>query len=104
MIGPIYFNVRTVREYLVTNGHVYTLRKPRGVGITDAVTGSYFKHKTFAKVEVKLVITDVLMSTQLDPYFGESGLFSSSYKWLELAQIMSGGKLNLYKVTIVERL
>lgn len=105
VINIIYFNVKGVKEFLEKNGLVYTLRKPRSVGMTQAVTGSYYKHETFATVDVGLVEENITDYRRLYMYFPESGLVGSlvegSLKWLELAHKMSGSTLNLYKVSIV---
>lgn len=101
----IYFNVKDVKEFLEKNGMVYTLRKPRTVGITQAVVGSYYKHETFATVDIQLIIENVIDSRQLYKYFSESGLAGTevegSLRWLNLANKLSGFTLNLYKVSIV---
>jgi hypothetical protein len=102
---PIYFNVPDVREFLLDNGVVFTLRKPRSEGETYAVVGSYCKHKTIAIVRVKLEKTDIHYAEDLGPYFSQSGLVGCSvYDWFELAKKMSGETLNLYKVTLVEKI
>ena len=101
---PIFFNVPEVRDFLLENGIVFTLRKPRSEGETYAVVGSYYKHKTIAIVKVKLEKADIHYAEDLLPYFFQSGLNQSVYEWFELAKKMSGKTLNLYKVTLVEKI
>lgn len=102
---PIFFNVKSVREFLLDKGYVYTLRKKRKrVGNDVAVVGSYYKRKTIAKVWIERVgITQIFHWIELAPYFDESGLKSSASEWFELAQKMSGKELYLYRVTIREK-
>jgi hypothetical protein len=100
---PIYFNVSEVREFLLENGIVFTLRKPRSIGVTQAVFGSYFKHTTFAIVEVKLEREHVNYMEELLPYIERSGLKDVG-KWFELAKKMSGDTLNLYNVTLRDKI
>lgn len=112
----IFFNVPGPKEFLIINGYVYTLRKPRSVGVTTAVTGNRFKGdvKPFAKVNVVLIAENITSPDTLVPYAFESGIkigvtLSSiiwdakmiAKKWLNLAREKSGIILNLYKVTLV---
>lgn len=106
----IYFTVKEVREYLIEHGFVYTLRKPRGTGITQAAEGgSYQKPILFADVDVELIEENITDSKQLLAYVaysglgprGLEGLESCAKKWLSLAQQLSGEELHLYKATIV---
>jgi len=101
---PIFFNVKPVREFLIKNGFVYTLRKRRGrVGNDVAVHGSYYKRKTIAKVFIlEVPIGKIENSEMLTGFFDESGLKSSASEWFELAKKLSGEELYLYKVTIRE--
>lgn len=110
----IFFNVREVREYLMTHGEVYTLRNPRAEGTTDAVKGDYRKQERLCRVQVELITKDVKSSEQLEEYAFKSGItipitlsaFKAdarqiSVKWLDLAKRMSsrnGEQLNLYHV------
>lgn len=113
----IYFNVKEIRNYLLTHGIVYTIRNPRSEGITDAVQGSYMKYVKICKVNVKLIEEKITSIGQLDKYAFQSGItlpvtlsaFKAdarqiSQKWLDLAQKLSaqnGEQLNLYRVTII---
>lgn len=104
---PIYFNVKEVREYLQRTKMVFTLRKPRSVGVTDAVVGSYLKHMAFATVEIIQMVENVCRPEQLELYVSQSGLLKegesieeATKRWFTLAQKMSGFTLNLYQVII----
>lgn len=104
---PIYFNVKEVREYLQRTKMVFTLRKPRSVGITQAVVGSYFKHTAFATVKIIQTVENVCRPEQLELYVSDSGLQKegesikeTAIRWFALAQKMSGFTLNLYQVII----
>ena len=96
----IFFNKEPVREFLLKNGLVYTLRKPRKrIGNDIAVYGSFYKNAKIADVTIELVMENLTSAKQLKPYVSESGL-EDSQEWLKLAQKLSGQKLNLYKVVI----
>lgn len=98
----IFFNVEPVREFLIINGYVYTLRKKRfRIGNDIAVYGSYYKHKIIAKVFIETVpIGQVTNSEILAVYFDYSGLKGSASEWFELAKKLSGDELYLYKVSV----
>lgn len=98
----IFFNVEPVREFLIKNGYVYTLRKKRfRIGNDIAVYGSFCKHETIAKVFIESVpFGQVTNSEMLVLYFDYSGLKSSASEWFELARKLSGDELYLYKVTV----
>jgi hypothetical protein len=111
MIGPIYLNVPEVRAYFERNGFVYSLRRPRGVGETNAVVGSYYDNQVIARVNVQLVKENITAPEQLVDYAFQSGIkvqatlsafeFDTmliAKKWLELAHSKSGETLNLYKI------
>jgi hypothetical protein len=111
----IFFNVREVREYLVTHGIVYTLRRPRAEGLTDAVEGNYKKWRKICKVNVELVTKNIISSEQLEQYAFQSGItlpitlcaFQAdarriSNKWFDLAHKLSGEQLNLYRVIVIK--
>src|SRR3972149_10880670 len=113
----IFFNIREVREYLVTHGIVYTIRNSRSEGITDAVQGNYRKWTKICKVNVKLMEENIISSEQLEKYAFQSGITlpitlcalkvdarQISNKWLDLAKRLSaqqGEQLNLYRVTVI---
>lgn len=105
----MFFNVTSVREYLVKNGHVYTLRKPRKrVGNDIAVYGSRFKHKTIGPIEINQVKPSrIIRATELVPYVEETGLFNPSLtklrnaiEWAVVARKLSGRILELYFVKL----
>ena len=110
----IYFNVREVREYLVTHGEVYTIRNPRSEGTTDAVHGNYRKQTKICRVQVELVTKNITSIDQLVDYAFKSGITvpitlsafkpdarQIATKWLDLAHQLSGQNgetLHLYHV------
>ena len=103
----IFFNIEEVREFLIKNGFVYTLRKPRNTGQDIAVYGSYYKHKTFAKVFIDFEGADPFTPEALEYYIEKTGLYrgnkkEDSAKWLELEKKLSGEHIHLYKVSILE--
>jgi len=116
----IWFKVKPVREFLIINGEVYTLRKKRfRIGNDVAVYGSMYKQKRIGKVNIE-VVGKITRVEELLPYVRESGLDSQfslmmsdeerdhlyptrlevAKKWLDLAKKMSGDELYLYKVTL----
>lgn len=97
----IFFNIKPVREFLVVEGHVYTLRSPRRTGIEMAVHGTHYYSKKIFMVSTELVIEGVTSASQLREYAGMSGL-TSAEEWFRLALKLSGVKLNLYHCTKVE--
>ena len=100
----IFFNVPEVKDYLLKNGEVYTLRRKRGVGVTDAVTGSYYKKKVFAKVGVQEVM-QVRVAVQLNSFIDKSGLKCTTWGWLAKARKLSKLKADfpyLYRVTVIK--
>jgi len=98
----IFFNVKEVREFLIKNGLVYTLRKKRfRVGNDTAVYGSRFKQKKIGKVFIELIpIGKITNSETLVVFFDYSGLNSSASSWFELGKQLSGDNLYLYRVTM----
>jgi hypothetical protein len=107
----IFFNVKEVRDFLMLNGYVFTLRKNRSEGQAIAVVGSYFDHKPIASVFVKLILENVYNAHQLSAYVAGSGikaLFTlndmcyddDAHHWFALANKLSGEQLNLYLVTM----
>jgi len=96
----MFFNVKSVREYLIKNGYVYTLRKKRKIiGPDVAVYGSRYKQKRIGRIFISIVpIGKITDSEILVGYFDNSGLSDSASKWLELARKLSGEELYLYKV------
>jgi len=92
----MFFNVEAVREFLLKNGYVYTIRRNnRRVGKDIAVYGSYSKNTKMGNVDIKLVLENLTSAEQLKPYINESGL-ENAEDLLKLAQKMSDEKLNLY--------
>ena len=100
----MFFNVKSVREYLLEHGHVFTLRKKRfRIGNDIAVYGSYVKQNRIGKILIETVIRGPIQRPAiLISYFGASGLKSSPEEWFKLATKLSGQKLYLYKVTLLE--
>jgi hypothetical protein len=81
----IFFNVESVREYLIKHGHVYTVRKAtRRTGKDVAVHGNYYKQNRIGRVEVFPEIPELTSAEQLEPYVGSSGL-PSAEKWFNKA-------------------
>lgn len=99
----ILFNINEVREFLKTNGEVYTLRKPgKPYRITLAIKGNYYKPtEIIGTVSVELVQPDITSPEQLKPYIAKSGL-KDPKEWLVLAQQLSGKKLDLYHVKVIQ--
>lgn len=105
MTPPIYFNVKEAREFLLATGFVYTLRKPRSVGKTVAVQGSYYDHTKLCDVRVFL-IKEQPSVVNLYLYVDRSG-FDSIAAWLTAAKIDDPAALagfNLYRVKRVDEL
>lgn len=113
----IFFNVKEVREFLLKSGFVYTIRKKRfRVGNDIAVTGSYYKHTTIAKVFIEQVRVGVIADWRiLRSFVKESGLWDSSVplpldsfalEWYNKARklhkvsLKKPTKLYLYKVSV----
>jgi hypothetical protein len=110
-VGNIFFNVKEVRQFLMLNGYVFTLRKPRNVGEAIAVVGNYYKYEPIGKVFVQLIKEDIKHPHELSPYVNGSGIEApltlndmcyddDAHHWFALANKMSGQKLNLYLVTM----
>ena len=114
----IKFEVKAVRDYLLSHGFVYTLRHPRSTGLTVATYTLNGKEVVISEVEVHEVISYVKSDKELSKYAFMSGLGVVqgldreginicreviSKKWLELAQKLSGDILNLYIVKIVKK-
>jgi len=99
----MFFNVESVRNFLIDNGYVFTLRKKRfRIGNDIAVHGSYFKQNRIGKILIETVIRRPIQRPAiLTSYFGASGLKSSPEEWFKLATKLSGQNLYLYKVTLI---
>lgn len=114
----IFFNVKPVRDFLVSKGCVYTLRKKRfRIGKDIAVHGSYYKWTKIADVWIELVpIGEVINYSQLRSFVKYSGLWDSSvplpldnfaYEWygkarkLNKASLKNPIELYLYKVKVI---
>lgn len=116
----MFFNIKDVRNFLIKNGMVYTLRKKRfRIGNDVAIYGTPFKQKRIGEVYIQ-PIEKITHSEQLIPYVAESGLLKpvvntglwnpksrdeliarlKSRDWLELAKKLSGDELYLYKVSL----
>lgn len=96
----IIFGVRNVREYLLSNGIVFTIRTAYHDGIENAV---YYDHgwKNLGKVKCEF-ISLVSAPEDLAFYVKDSG-FNFSVDWFELAiKIHKKRPLILYKVTLVK--
>jgi hypothetical protein len=102
----IFFNVEKVRQFLMHNEFVFTLRKPRKrTGIETLAYGNRFKGDitTLGKCYVYLAKANVIDPSQLWRFFKYSGLdtgLNTASQWLEKAKKMSGNKLNLYIVIL----
>lgn len=96
----IIFNVKNVREYLLKNGVVFSIRTVNHNGIESAV---YYDHgwKSLGKVKCEF-ITFVSTPEDLAFYVKDSG-FNFSVDWFELAiKIHKKRPLMLYKITQVK--
>lgn len=111
----MFFNVKEVREFLLRNKHVYTIRKKRcRVGNDIAVYGNYYNHTTIAKVWIEEVpVGEVDDWRKLRSYVKKSGLWDSSVppdnsalEWYRKARklhkviLRNPIKLHLYHVSI----
>lgn len=107
----MYWNVKEARDFLILNGYVFTLRKPRSEGSAIAVVGSYYNHKPIGSIFVKLLKEDIQYAHELSAYVAGSGIKSQitlcdcgydddAHEWFALANKISGEKLNLYLVTM----
>lgn len=107
----IFFNVKEVKDYLLSNDRVYTIRKQRkNVGFDKAATGDWRNNQTvfaIAKVFIRRVgIADLELAmehvTESGLYDPKIGVFESAVKWLELAKMMFGENLVMYYVKLVQ--
>lgn len=107
----MYWNVKEAREFLLKNGYVFTLRKPRKEGPAIAVVGSFYDHQPIGSTFVKLIKEDVQHAHELSAYVAGSGIKAQitlcdcgydddAHQWFGLANELSGQKLNLYLVTM----
>lgn len=103
----IFFNVREAREYLMKNGHVYSLRWKRHTGKARILKGSYFKHEDLGFSTVELVKLAPTMN-DLRRYLDRSG-FKTVNDWMLTARehykkygILSLEELGLYHVTLID--
>lgn len=109
----MFFNVQDVKEFLLEEGYVYTLRKKRfRIGNDIAVVGSYYKHKKIARIHIEF-IKSIHSFLELVFFVAESGLVPkdiadnrkgvASLKWFDLAKKMSKTyPLYLYKVKVID--
>ena len=115
MTSLMYWNVKEAREFLILNGYVFTLRKPRKEGPAIAVVGSYYDHHPIGSTFVKLIKEDIQHAHELSAYVAGSGIKAQitlndmcydddAHHWFRLAYQLSvkeeGQKLNLYLVTM----
>lgn len=99
----IFFNVQQVREFLLKNGFVYTLRKSRRIGNDLAVYGSYYKQTKIGKCKIQLEATYPIGSEiDLSSEHVKYSSFKSAEEWFNLAKKLCKGELPyLYKVTLI---
>lgn len=97
----IFFNLKIVRDFLLNNGIVYTLRRKRRTGKDTVLVGSYYKHKKLAKVNITYV-TQISSPDELKPYYRLSG-FDSPESWFEIASKLHKNELplHLYLVEVI---
>jgi len=97
----MFFNVTEARWFLLTNGKVYTLRKPRKREncIEQLVKGSRYKHKSIGLGQVKLIRKNITHPRELIPYYHQSGFFTPN-TWYAVAKEKSGERLDLYEVIL----
>lgn len=100
---PIFFNVKLVRDLLMSQGKVATLRKTLRSCETDAVQGNYWKRKKLARVVIEPV-SEVAINFEEDydiirEYLPLSG-FKRLTTWMRTAKILSGDKLYLHLVQV----
>jgi len=108
----MFFNVKKVREFLLKEGYIYTLRKKRKrVGEDVAVKGNYYKQDWLAWIHIEF-IKSIHSFLELVFFVAESGLAPknivdskkgmASLKWFDLAKKMSKTyPLYLYKVRVI---
>jgi hypothetical protein len=99
----IFFNDERVRNTLLVQGFVYTLRGMRKIGRDIAVVGRLYDYRIIADVNVEYVMP-ITQAYQLTPYVVWSGLDDSN-QWLALAKRLSGAdtKFHLYCVRMTRR-
>ena len=96
----MFFNIKSVREFLINNGYVFTLRKKRfRIGRDMAVYGNYYIQTKIGNINIEK-LEQIASPNQLSSYINESGL-KDIEKWFGLATKLSGQKLYLYKVTLI---
>lgn len=93
----IFFNVKPVREFLLKNGYVYTIRDHMLKQDDIAVTGSYRSIKKLCDVKTEFVCF-VSCPEDLAFYTHASG-FATSVDWYYLAQKMRHKPMMLFKVS-----
>ena len=115
--APIFFNVKEAREYLLQNGHVYTIRKKRSTGITMARQGNIFKFRKLGPVEIRHIgyaspvaglAPDLNISDErlhnffatLEPYVAESG-FRNAREWWEKVNGVPWTDYHIYYVELI---
>lgn len=115
--APIYFNVKKAREYLLENGHVYTIRGKRSTGTTKARKGNYFTFKVLGNAEIEriksvgpislqpnLSLSDRALEEYFDelmPYIRDSG-FEPPREWWENVTMSAFKTCILYHVRLLD--
>jgi len=93
----IFFNVNNVKNCLIKNGEVYTLRKKRRDGLDIAVTGNRYKWNKLGKVDI-IFVKEIKSFVDLIDYLPLSGMPHAKY-WYKLASKLHKSKdLFLYNV------
>lgn len=95
MTAPIYLNIQAARSQLQREKLLYTLRRPRGVGVAQARQGGYYEFEPLGWVEIVL-IQENATDDQLVQYLPSSG-FPSIQAW----RIAAGpDQTHLYRVSV----
>jgi hypothetical protein len=101
MNAPVYVNLRSARNQLLTNGVVYTCRHKKRIknnmGVTTARKGNFKKCVELAEVNVEYV-GRIEKPRELKPYLKESG-FETVKEWV--LRIKGGLPAHLYRVSVV---
>jgi hypothetical protein len=103
----IFINSEKVRNFLITNKIVYTLRqKDRRIthsGLEKVATGNYYSYHILAKVKIAK-ICEIAKEEELQPYYLQSG-FESVTEWLKFSEELFHVKLpaSLYKAEIYRK-
>ena len=102
---PIFFNLKRVRDFLMLHGEVYTMRRnpPKNL-VTSAVTGSYYKQKCIATVQLEMIDEAADMGfLDLSKYVDKSG-FKAIWAWARAAKnLHKTDKLVVLLVKVVKK-